>query len=91
MSLIIGPRFGSLLGGTAVHISGPCFDQSDVIKCTFDREDVDGIVLNNLTAMCVSPAFKEVKWNEVSVDIISDNVISYSGKGDFYSGITLEC
>ena len=41
--LTLSQRFGNMLGGTAVHVSGPCFDEADNITCVFDGIPTDGM------------------------------------------------
>ncbi|XP_035685252.1 sushi domain-containing protein 2-like [Branchiostoma floridae] len=52
----IFPFFGTMLGGTEVSISGPCFaDPSVEIWCKFgDKDPVQGW-LDNTKAVCISP------------------------------------
>ena len=89
MPLEVGPRFGNLLGGTAVHLSGPCFDGFINIICIFDGQQVgNGVVLNNNTAICVSPRFQSVGYKSLDVQIVDneDGRITYSGSNFFYAG-----
>ncbi|XP_078686455.1 protein mesh-like isoform X6 [Branchiostoma floridae x Branchiostoma belcheri] len=56
-AISIFPFFGTMLGGTKVLISGPCFDDSSVnIWCKFGNKDpVSGWIESNITAACISP------------------------------------
>ena len=52
------PRRGSQLGSTAVTIRGPCFNNitSSMVKCRFGNSTVvDGLVINDLKATCLTP------------------------------------
>jgi hypothetical protein len=87
VKLTIGPRFGNILGGTAVHLNGPCFDSTDVVKCVFDgKSDVNGFVANNRTAICISPRFEEIGWKSLTVSLLKNDVKTYTGQGQFYAG-----
>ena len=44
-----------MLGGTAVIISGPCFEQGIKVTCKFDENEVDGVVLDDSFALCTTP------------------------------------
>ncbi|XP_078657568.1 sushi domain-containing protein 2-like isoform X2 [Branchiostoma floridae x Branchiostoma belcheri] len=56
-AISIFPFFGTMLGGTKVTISGPCFDGQDVdIRCKFGNKDpVPGRVDSDTTVSCISP------------------------------------
>ncbi|XP_035660312.1 protein mesh-like [Branchiostoma floridae] len=56
-TISITPFFGTMLGGTKVKISGPCFDGQDVdIRCQFGTKDpVPGCIADDNTAVCISP------------------------------------
>ena len=76
------------MGGTAVYLTGPCFEKADIVKCTFDdQKDINGFVVNNLTAVCVSPRFDEIGWKTLTLTIVRNNVDAYSGQSRFYAGI----
>ena len=50
------PRHGSLFGSTAVNIYGPCFTNQTTIKCRFGSSaDVDGFVVDEYRAVCLTP------------------------------------
>ena len=87
MELVIGPRFGNILGGTAVHLTGPCFDQMDLLICSFDDEKESVLVLNNRTAICVSPRFEDIGWKSLTLSIIRDGQEIYSGQNRFYASM----
>ncbi|XP_019636956.1 PREDICTED: sushi domain-containing protein 2-like [Branchiostoma belcheri] len=55
-SIRLCPFFGTMLGGTKVGISGPCFDEYMDIRCKFGANDpVPGWVESDTTAACISP------------------------------------
>ncbi|CAH1272490.1 SUSD2 [Branchiostoma lanceolatum] len=55
--ITVFPFFGTMLGGTKVSISGPCFNDPSVnIWCKFGNQDpVRGWLDSNTTAVCISP------------------------------------
>ena len=85
MELVIGPRFGNILGGTAIHLTGPCFDEKDLLLCNFEDEKENGFVVNNRTAICVSPRFKDIGWKILSLTITRDGEEIYFGQSQFYA------
>ena len=59
------------MGGTAVHLTGPCFDKTDILKCSFgDEKDINGFILDNRTAICVSPRFEDIGWKHLTLLVI---------------------
>ena len=58
-SLSFRPRRGSQLGPTAVTVQGPCFNSVSAgdVKCRFgDSLIVDAIIIDEIRAICVTPA-----------------------------------
>lgn len=91
MALRIGPRSGSQLGGTAIYVSGPCFEENDTIHCFFDERGeagLPGYYVNNSTAICVSPRFDTSGWKSLRIGINNsqDLTMEYSGHSRFYAG-----
>ena len=89
MELVIGPHFGNILGGTAVHLTGPCFDEMDLLICSFDDEKESVLVLNNRTAICVSPRFEDIGWKSLTLTIVRDREEIYFGQSRFYASMLL--
>ena len=88
MALTIGPRSGSQLGGAAVYVSGPCFNENDIINCFFDddRESrLRGYYVSNSTAICISPRFDTPGWKTLYVEIRSGQLLT-TGRSRFYAG-----
>ena len=90
---MIGPRFGSQLGGTAVHITGPCFNETDQIACVFDNQpEQSGFYVNNLTVICVSPSFNTIGWKDLTLMVTRDGNLVYTAQSRFYtSELTVLC
>lgn len=95
-TLFIWPRFGNMLGGQEVNITGPCFgyhpdptsDDFKPYERTFCRwgDDLDSIVtmaevITMLRARCVMPQM----WfnGRINLWISIDNGISYEWKAEF--------
>jgi len=87
VKLVIGPRFGNILGGTAIHVTGPCFDEMDLVVCSFEDEKPDVFVVNNRTAICVSPRFEDVGWKTLTLQIFRDRKEVYMGQSRFYASL----
>ena len=85
--LVIGPRFGNVLGGTAVHLIGPCFNEMDLIVCSFEDEKEDAFIVNNRTAICVSPRFTDIGWKSLTLTILRDGKDVYFGQSQFYASM----
>ncbi len=92
--LVITPRVGNMLGGTAVSITSMCLEESDIITCQyegFDTVDADvGLLDDNPTvvAVCVSPAFLEPGSKTLRVIVTNKNVmLKYDIGTRFYAGI----
>lgn len=80
------PRWGNMLGGTMVNITGPCFgserDQSDIrIICKFDIFDVKGIYKDINHATCLQPPVLYHGYVDLSVSI---NEGPYHFVGKYY-------
>ena len=55
VSIILAPRAGHHLGGTTVKISGACLEPTDKISCIFHDTEVEGFVISERVAACISP------------------------------------
>lgn len=60
-TITLNPSFGSVLGGTAVLVSGSqlTFNKNRRISCVFDDVEVTGVYVNEQQALCVSPNLTE--------------------------------
>ena len=79
------PRYGSVLGGTAVRVFGPCFDEfsNRSITCSFDGIEVAGIYVDENSIMCVSPALTTLGR--------VDFVLHIRGAADFQKATFYSC
>ena len=55
LPLTFFPRYGHMLGGTLVNITGPCLSPSSIITCKFENWKVEGIYQDPNHATCISP------------------------------------
>ncbi|XP_070554196.1 uncharacterized protein [Ptychodera flava] len=56
----IYPFVGTMLGGQEVRVAGPCYSAESDVKCRFSNQDVEGTLVNPLTAKCITPVFYTV-------------------------------
>ena len=78
------PLVGSMLGGTQVLISGPCFNSTSQVVCDFDSMQTSGRLLSNQTALCVSPTFYKV--GRIPLRVSLDGGVTFLFKGTFTIG-----
>ena len=85
VSLTLFPRYGSVLGGTAVQVFGPCFHEfiNHRIYCSFDEIKVQAIHVNTDSIICISPAFKSL--GRIDFTLYIENVAAEFQKSIFYS------
>ena len=77
---------GSVLGGTAVEVEGPCLNETDVITCTFDGTLVPGAYVSEFRAICVSPALRDHGRRRFTLTVNRvDGSLKYSGSAIFYA------
>ena len=85
LALNLSPQLGSMLGGTLVTLRGPCFEESDVVKCIFDEISTPGVYVSRESVMCVSPAMNAIGKIDVTLQVTrGSNILSRSAF--FYSG-----
>ncbi|RZF47026.1 hypothetical protein LSTR_LSTR013817 [Laodelphax striatellus] len=79
LKLTFAPESGNMLGGTAVNITGPCFKPDTKIRCKFDIENVEGVVIDTNRATCVQPFLMAQGYVlfEVAID---DGAYNWKGK-----------
>ena len=85
VTLKLFPRYGSVLGGTAVQVFGPCFDayaERDIM-CSFDGVEVPGLYINKDSVICVSPAMTRLGRVDFALHI-SGTTMQFA-KTTFYS------
>jgi hypothetical protein len=77
------PRIGSQLGSTHLNIRGPCFTNQTTVKCRFGSslELINGIVIDNFQASCLTP-FASVH-GQIPVSVSIDNGTTFITTGTF--------
>ena len=72
--LLLAPRSGSILGGTPVRVLGPCVQNVNKVKCTFDNQEVEGkYYLKEGQFVCVTPRFQKTGRVHFTLTFTSDN------------------
>ena len=84
-SISLFPRYGNVLGGTAVQVFGPCFDEyaDRNITCSFGGIEVAGVYVDKDTVICVSPALRTLGRVDFTLDISGTTIKDH--KTTFYS------
>ena len=54
-TLVVYPVIGSMLGGEEVLIRGPCFDANAEVICKFGETEIEGRLVSERTASCITP------------------------------------
>ncbi|XP_030838223.1 sushi domain-containing protein 2-like, partial [Strongylocentrotus purpuratus] len=75
------PLVGSMLGGTQVLISGPCFNANSLIVCEFDGIETSGRLLEDEIALCISPKFYKV--GQIPLRVSLDDGVTFDFTGLF--------
>ena len=86
-SLAVGPRFGSMLGGAAFIVSGPCFDVASAatdLVCRFADLVSPAVVLDATRAKCVLPM--TLRTGRVPVALSLDGGANYNHTSMFTLG-----
>lgn len=83
LPLMFAPESGTMLGGTVVNITGPCFKPTDRISCRFDTESVIGAVIDENRAVCIQPRFWHNGYARFEIAINNE---PYKWKGRFFVG-----
>ncbi|XP_041485569.1 LOW QUALITY PROTEIN: sushi domain-containing protein 2-like [Lytechinus variegatus] len=73
------PLVGSMLGGTQVFVSGPCFNSTSLIACDFDGTVTNGKLLSNEIGICISPPFYKVGRVPLRVSLDDGATFDFSG------------
>ena len=84
--IILNPRYGNMLGGASILVSGPYFavQEEDQITCLFNDTAVDGIFVNNQQVLCVSPALSQT--GRVPFQLLVTGGTEFIGRSIFVSG-----
>lgn len=82
--LALAPESGSMLGGTMVYVSGPCFEHHVPVFCRFDTVVVKAHVIDRNRAMCVQPMMFAQGYINLTVSVGPDSFITH---GVYYIGM----
>jgi len=86
-SLAVGPRFGPMLGGLIVTVSGPCFDglsNTSTVVCKFADVETPADVIDATRAQCVLPMM--LRTGRIPLALSTDGGKTYNHTGVFYLG-----
>ena len=83
--LKLSPCGGHFLGGTVVQVSGPCFFESDNITCVFDGQEIEGVFVNTMVALCLSPPLMTTGGLPFQLVVHSAGGIRSQGNAEFFS------
>ena len=84
--ITLNPRYGNVLGGSSILVSGPYFtvQEEDNITCLFNDTAVDGIFVNNQQVLCVSPTLSQT--GRVPFQLLVTGGTEFIGRSVFVSG-----
>lgn len=81
---MFAPESGNMLGGTIVNITGPCFNETEMIRCMFETVVVTGTVIDKNRAICVQPFVKAEGYVRFAISIGDSK--TYNWKGKYFIG-----
>ena len=83
--LTLFPRYGNVLGGTAVQVFGPCFDEffDHTITCSFDEIEVQAISIDSNSVICISPGLTSL--GRINFGLTIDDIDVEFQESTFYS------
>lgn len=84
LPLVFAPESGNMLGGTVVNITGPCFNETEKVRCLFDTVTVIGHVVDRNRAICVQPFVQAEGY--VRLEVAIGNSGKYNWKGKYFIG-----
>ncbi|XP_035724650.1 protein mesh-like isoform X2 [Vespa mandarinia] len=82
LPLVFAPESGNMLGGTVVNITGPCFNETEKVRCLFDTVTVIGHVIDRNRAICVQPFVQAEGY--VRLEVAIGNSGKYNWKGKYF-------
>lgn len=78
LPLTFFPRYGHMLGGTLVDVTGPCLDRSSIIFCRFDNFKAEAVYRDTNRATCISPPFMYNGYVDLTISV--DDRIEFVGR-----------
>ncbi|XP_034194646.2 sushi domain containing 2 mesh isoform X1 [Osmia lignaria lignaria] len=80
LDLVFAPESGNMLGGTIVNITGPCFNETEMIRCMFETVVVTGTVIDKNRAICVQPFVRAEGYVRFAISIGDSKTYNWKGK-----------
>lgn len=78
LPLTFFPRYGHMLGGTLVDVTGPCLDPGSIIFCRFDNFKSEAVFRDTNRATCISPPFMYHGYVDLTISV--DDRIEFVGR-----------
>lgn len=78
LPLTFFPRYGHMLGGTLVDVTGPCLDPGSIIFCRFDNFKAEAVFRDTNRATCISPPFMYHGYVDLTISV--DDRIEFVGR-----------
>lgn len=78
LPLTFFPRYGHMLGGTLVDVTGPCLDPSSIIYCRFDNFKAEAVYRGTNQATCISPPLMYHGYVDLTISV--DDRIEFVGR-----------
>uniref|UniRef100_A0A6G1S5F6 Extracellular domains-containing protein CG31004 n=1 Tax=Aceria tosichella TaxID=561515 RepID=A0A6G1S5F6_9ACAR len=78
LPLTFFPRYGHMLGGTLVDVTGPCLDPNSIIFCKFDNLKAEAVWRDTNRATCISPPFMYHGYTDLTISV--DDRIEFVGR-----------
>lgn len=78
LPLTFFPRYGHMLGGTLVDVTGPCLDPGSIIFCRFDNFKSEAVFRDTNRATCISPPFMYHGYVDLTISV--DDKIEFVGR-----------
>lgn len=78
LPLTFFPRYGHMLGGTLVDVTGPCLEPGSIIFCRFDNFKAEAVWRDTNRATCVSPPFMYHGYVDLTISV--DDRIEFVGR-----------
>lgn len=69
LPLTFFPRWGAMLGGNMVNVTGPCIQPDMIITCNFDNWKVPAIYRSPNHASCISPPVQYHGYIDLSLTV----------------------
>ena len=78
-TLVVYPIIGSMLGGEEVLIRGPCFKDTAEVLCKFGETEVEGRMVSERTASCITPTLFVAGRIPITVSVDGGQTYDFEG------------